>query len=474
MNKNMSPNLQTRYATPFLDDESMELSGTFAALPPSVRGLSEDATFTYGKGFPRVLDRDLIGVTRKPKWLIRNPELSRLSNGAKFAATFTLQCRRRRDSDRNEGKDKMGYDDMIRWVIRVQALVRGWLVRLHVRRRQSIARQREEKARKERHRKHTVIVQAWWLWHRLMTRLRVRARSTLRLQVHVLWHQALKRRLHQVRVISELKRAALVGRFVRGLLQFRLSIVLVQSHLRRKMQARRFLQSQLDAIKQIRQDVFKLWNQKNVSLVRRAVVWNVVKNRELLLTNLNFLKQEMEEVRKKQFGDSKMLVKERKEIADAMRVMQKRGIKFEQDFEAHGLKRDGKKRKRTMVKLLFTKYEWLDASSNVLMKVLENSVSPALQYQAMVVRTRRANQTKNMVSSVVLGLYRALIFTHGNGRSRSRMMKEKERRLAEKPRGGLARTKLIFTRQSSQNAWPSALSLPMNHDSDISTKEYGS
>ena len=54
------------------------------------------------------------------------------------------------------------------------------------------------------------------------------------------------------------------------------------------------------------------------------------------------------------------------------------------------------------------------------------------------------------------------------------MMKEKERGLSEKPRGGLARTKLIFTRQSSQNAWPSALSLPLNHDSDISTKEYGS
>ena len=307
----------------------MELKGTFAALPPSVRGLSEDATFTYEKGFPRVLNRDLMGVTRKPKWLIRKPEDSRISNGAKFAATFTLQCRRRHDSDDNEKKDKMGYDDMIRWVIKVQALVRGWLVRLHIRRRLCIKRQREERARKERHRKHTMIVQAWWLWHRLMTRLRLRARMTLRLQAHVLWHQALKRRLYQVRVISELKRAALVGRFVRGLLRFRLSIVLVQSHLRRKMQTRRFLQHQVDAMKQARKDVFELWKQKNVPLVRRAVVWNCIKNRGLLLTNLKFLRLEMEEVRKKEFGDSKTLAKEQKAIADAMRLMQKKGVHFE-------------------------------------------------------------------------------------------------------------------------------------------------
>mgnify|MGYP007000437426 CR=1 len=39
----------------------------------------------------------------------------------------------------------------------------------------------------------------------------------------------------------------------------------------------------------------------------------------------------------------------------------------------------------------------------------------------------------------------------------------------KKPRGGLARTRLIFTRQSSQNAWPSALSL--SSDDYTSTKE---
>ena len=70
-----------------------------------------------------------------------------------------------------------------------------------------------------------------------------------------------------------------MGRFVRGLLRFRLSIVLVQSHLRRKMQTRRFLQHQVDAMKQARKDVFELWKQKNVPLVRRAVVWNCIKNR---------------------------------------------------------------------------------------------------------------------------------------------------------------------------------------------------
>ena len=87
----------------------------------------------------------------------------------------------------------------------------------------------------------------------------------------------------------------------------------------------------------------------------------------------------MEEVRKKEFGDSKTLAKEQKAIADAMRLMQKKGVHFETAFEAHGLKRDGKKRKRTMVKLLFTNYEWVDASSNVVMKILKDSNDPMLQ-----------------------------------------------------------------------------------------------
>jgi hypothetical protein len=456
----------------------MELSGTFAALPPSVRGLSEDTTFTYPKGFPKSLQNDLVGVTRKPKWLIRNPELSRLSNGAKFAATFTLRCRRRNNSEEGEDKgDNMGYDEMIRWVIRVQALMRGWLVRLRVQRHQLIVRKKEEQARKERHRKYTIVVQRWWLWLRLIKRLRERARSALRLQIHVLWHQTLTRRLMQVRVISELKRAAMIGRFVRGLLRFRLSVVLVQSHLRRKMQSRRFLQSQVDAMKKARRDVFRLWQEKNVPLVRRAVVWNSLKNPKLLLTNLNFLREELEQVRKDEFDLSgKTLTKERKEITDTMRKMQKKGIHFETDFEAHGLKRDGKKRKRTMVnKLLFSSFELLDASSNVLLNVLEHCKSPMLQYQAMLVRTRHANRTKQSVSSVALGLYRALVASSGildNAKKKKNRMKKK------RVVGGLALSKLIFTRQSSRNAWPSALPpsssslLHMSHNtSSTSTKE---
>eukprot|EP00940_MAST-03C_sp_MAST-3C-sp2_P003447 g3447.t1 len=294
--------------------------------------------------------------------------------------------------------------------------------------------------------------------------MRLRAAHTV--QTRWLWYKGIRRLIFAQRTIRAFRRQALVGKIRRGLLRVRLAVVVLQSLVRQKRVRRRFLRDAQDQSARVRRELFDEWKRRSVSLVRRAVVWNDLvvaaaarkSGSTTPLSDLSFLRKVLSADRTSGAHSTKYLNEERTLLASALRAMQKRGIHLEGHFTSHGLPKGSKKRKRTMVKLLFETFERADASAAAVLASIDgvnsddSSALCALKYRAQSTRLERLSFLRSRIASVAVDLYRAIGVACAGGVAHYRRNRSRSLIGGGERSRGLCETRMIFERQSSL-AW---------------------
>lgn len=414
LNRSVSIGLKKKLETEFLNDTSNEINETFVVPPPSTLGLPDDGTVYQYHRFPRLKDT-LFGQIRQPRELFKTPEQLRHTRHSDFhQQVYTLSRastswqHTRLLVTRLQAQYRM-YRARKNYLTSIQAIksIQEW----------TIANQRRNSVQKhfQLQRSEAIVLQRVWRGRQDQKKYQRLCLGLLIVQRYVRKYVTRRKYQRFRKAVTVLQACLRRKRDENRYRQIRCRIIFLQALFKGWRTRSRCFHERNSRVNELRNEIFQLWNECSTSLVYRSKFWLIYNQTDYLNlgVHLEELKRLQISAEHHQIKGTKTLratgvtktsdVKSRKakkarstllkhatqsvDIATARlyeeRLMLYRNLKTEVPeamrksfFRSLDLGEKSKKKKRTLVQLVWTDRRHADMSAQIVLAL--QSTQPTL------------------------------------------------------------------------------------------------